>query len=85
MARPKTNPLENSKLKELLWRALDAEAGIIIRTNNFPRLRQRLYEIRKEEAEFECLSLHASPTDPNGELWIRKNAEEPTTTGQENT
>lgn len=78
---PMTTPsLEKLKLTELLYEALAATVGIIVRTNDVTLLRQRLYEIRKEDANLLVLSFSPSPVDPNSELWIYRN--EQTTPGE---
>jgi len=57
---------------ELLYEALDKEIGIKVATDNVERLRQKLYQFRRENPIFEPLSFIVSPTNPNGELWIVK-------------
>ena len=44
-----TPSLERLKLTELLYEALDEPVGIIVRSNDVTLLRQRLYDIRKED------------------------------------
>lgn len=59
-------PLE---LTELLYDALRSPVGTVIQTEDPERLRQQLYPIRKESAEFLQLSFVISPI--NGlDLWI---------------
>lgn len=61
-------------LLEILYDALRAEVGVIVRTDDVGHLRQKLYQLQKEEEELEQLSFVVSPTDPNSELWVIKNA-----------
>lgn len=55
---------------ELLYAALASPLGIIVETNNVTRLRNKLYEIKREDSMFEAISLSPSPTNPGAELWI---------------
>src|SRR5690606_18328737 len=57
---------------ELLYEALDKEIGIKVATDNVERLRQKLYQFRRENPIFEHLLFIVSPTNSNGELWIVK-------------
>jgi hypothetical protein len=60
---------------ELLYAALHEPYGLIIETENFVLLRQKLYAARSElhDLDLEKLSFVQSPTDPN-QLWIVRNA-----------
>jgi hypothetical protein len=60
---------------ELLLQALGSEHGIVVRTPEPLRLRQKLYPLKKEDPSFICLSFVLSPTDPDNELWIVKHNE----------
>ena len=66
---------QNLQLLELLYQALAEPFGIILRTNSVHRLRQRLYDVRKDKPELSRLSFHPSPIEPETELWIRNNEE----------
>jgi len=55
---------------ELLYRALEARVGIVIRTNDPTRLRARLYEARKTDPAFSELSVKPSHALPQSELWV---------------
>jgi len=57
---------------ELLWQAFHAEKGLLVRTDNVKRLREKLYLIRKTDSDLMSLSFIVSPTNPTTELWIVK-------------
>jgi hypothetical protein len=57
-------------MKEFLYDALASELGIVLRSNNPVKLRERLYPLRKSEPEFADLSFVLSPTNPETDLWI---------------
>lgn len=59
-------------LIDVLYQALNSEYGVIVRTDNPERLRQKLYAERKKDSELGCLSINVSPTAPESELWIIK-------------
>lgn len=61
-----------STLVELLYEALHSDLGIVVETEDAPALRQRLYRVAKSDEDFATLSFHLSPTNPTGELWIKK-------------
>lgn len=58
-------------LLELWFKALRAKVGIVVKTDNVERLRQKLYTERAqyEGQELDALFLAPSPMIP-GELWI---------------
>lgn len=58
---------------ELLYEALNSKFGIVVRTNDVERLRQQLYNVRKQDPDLAILSFLVSRTAPNSELWILKN------------
>lgn len=58
-------------LAELLYRALEAQYGVVVTTPDPNRLRQKLYPIRKAQPDFECLAFIISPIN-NQDLWIIK-------------
>ncbi len=70
--------MTNHELLELLYEALNAtneageQLGIIVREENgkVTPLRQRLYAMRRENPDLHCLSINASPTDPDHEFYI---------------
>lgn len=62
------------ELEQLLWEALGSDFGIEVATNNPDSLRAKLYKIRRENADFQCLSLTLSPHNPSGALFIVKGA-----------
>lgn len=71
-------------LIELLYRALEAPLGIVVRTSDPERTRARFYAARKHSPAFEAVSIKPSHTNPSEELWlVRKNPdlEEPTANG----
>lgn len=55
----------------LLYEALGSATGIVLRTNDAGRLRQKLYALRVQakDPDLDVLSIVQSPTAPN-ELWI---------------
>lgn len=57
---------------ELLYRAFNSPFGIVVQTDDPERLRTRLYPVRKEDPELECIAICVSPTAPNSELWLVK-------------
>jgi hypothetical protein len=57
-------------MKEFLYDALASELGIVVRSNDPVKLRERLYPLRKSEPEFADLSFVLSPTNPETDLWI---------------
>ena len=56
----------------ILYEALASDLGLIVATNNPQNLRAKLYAARRADADLECLSIHLSPANPTGELWIVK-------------
>ena len=64
-------------LIELLYEALNAEIGILVRSNDAERLRQKLYAERKSDPALANLSLVLSRTDPKHLLLIIRKPEEP--------
>ena len=60
-------------LIDILYKALRAEIGIVVRTNDPERLRQKLYAARKEDEDLASLRITISRTSPENELWIVKN------------
>jgi hypothetical protein len=60
-------------LIEYLYRAYNSELGIVLRTNNPDRLRQKLYAERKKDPDLACISINISKTQPESEiLLVRK-------------
>lgn len=69
---------------ELLYRALEAPLGIVVRTSDPERARQRFYAARKTNPAFDELSIKPSNTNPGSELWIVRKThqqERPTANG----
>jgi hypothetical protein len=62
-------------LVEHLYRALESDIGIVVKTNNPELLRNRLYAARQQAQNpaFEALTLMFSRSNPKTELWIAKN------------
>lgn len=56
----------------ILYEALAADFGLVVATNNPQNLRAKLYAARRADADLEKLSIHLSPTNPSGELFIVK-------------
>lgn len=57
---------------ELLFDALHSKAGIVVKTDDVERCRQKLYALRKQHPELSEISLVPSPTNPKEELWLVK-------------
>jgi hypothetical protein len=55
----------------LMMKALDTDIGIVIRTEDPSKLRQKLYAIRREDSTFANLAFVLTPDAPT-ELWILK-------------
>jgi hypothetical protein len=59
----------------LFYEALASDLGVVIETpDNVEKVRQRLYVIRRELAEFSCVSIvvGADPEKPQ-EIWLIRN------------
>jgi hypothetical protein len=56
---------------EILYAAFHSEFGVVVETNDPERLRQKLYPLRKENPDFDCLAFVISPLNPT-DLWIIK-------------
>ena len=61
---------------EFLYRALEAQIGIVVKTSDPKLLQQKLYSARRElqNPDFEALTFALSRTKPETELWIVKKA-----------
>jgi len=59
-------------MKEFLYDALATQFGIILKSDNPEKLRERLYKLRGAEPEFADLSFIISPLNPETDLWIVK-------------
>lgn len=59
-------------LLELLYAAYREPLGVVIKTSDPERLRQKLYAERKKDPDLACLSFRISPTSPETELFIVK-------------
>lgn len=57
-----------------MYEAYASELGIIVKCDDPERLRQKLYAIRRDNPDFQCLSFIISPANGR-DLWIAKNAE----------
>lgn len=72
---------------ELLYRAYRSHIGIVVRTSDPDRLRQKCYAERKKDPDLNCLSFRISPIEPASRLFIintrGQNDEEPSS-GEEN-
>lgn len=64
-----------SPTSELLYEALASPLGLIIETNDPTALRAKLYQLRKTDPAFECLSFVTSRTNPTTQLWIVRKPE----------
>lgn len=59
-----------SEISVILWRALQAELGVEVSTNDPELFKQRAYKVRAEEPDLQILSFRSCPTDPEGKVWI---------------
>lgn len=64
-----------SDVSVILWRALQAELGVEVSTNDPELFKQRAYKVRAEEPDLKVLSLRSCPTDPEGKVWITHQGE----------
>lgn len=57
---------------ELLYQALEARYGIVVKVSDFQLASQRLYAARRkaDDTELNQLQFRRSIGDPEGELWI---------------
>jgi hypothetical protein len=55
---------------ELLYEALNSEAGIIVETPAPLLLRAKLYPLIHSDPTLSCISLVISPTNPENHLWL---------------
>jgi len=64
----------NTPYLEALYRALHSERGIVVRTNDPEKLKQRLYAARRaaKDEELAKLSFATSRTNPERDLLIVK-------------
>lgn len=64
--------MEHSVYIELLYRALDSSIGIVVKTSNVERARQRFYAARKASLNpaFEDITICPSRTLPDTHLWL---------------
>lgn len=60
------------ELEGILWNALRSPHGVLLRTTDLDRLKQKLYRIRRANEALRALHFETSPTDPKGELYITK-------------
>jgi len=67
----------NVPLIDLLYQALRSDAGVVVETNNPERLRAKLYDERKADADLACISISLSRTKPESELLLVKNTQRP--------
>lgn len=63
------------ELIEILYTAFHSELGVCVQTDDPERLRQKLYPLKKEQPDFDCLSFIISPLNPM-DLWIIKQPKE---------
>lgn len=65
--------MNSSEILEHWYRALHAEIGICLLTDDLERLRQKLYVARRDanDPSLDALSIVTSPISPN-QLWIVK-------------
>lgn len=59
-----------AELSEILYTALGSPLGVEVSTNRPDLLRQRLYKVRAADPALASLSIHISPTNPAGALFI---------------
>lgn len=65
------------QLETLLYQALAAELGIVLRVNDFERANQALYAARRKcgDPSLDVLQFRRSPVAPETELWVVRGAE----------
>lgn len=63
---------------ELLYLALESPLGVAVPTSDPELLRTRLYQARSKamNPDFRFLTFTPSRSNPSGELWIFRNAEQ---------
>lgn len=62
---------------EFWYRAFASALGVVLRTSDPERMKQKLYAARREalDPDLESIAIVQSPVDPNNELWlVKKNA-----------
>lgn len=69
---------------DILDEALESPNGIVVTVTNVEAFKQEVYKTRKGlrdtgDTEYDILSLRTSPTKPETEVWIMKNARGNTT------
>jgi hypothetical protein len=63
---------------ELLYLAIESERGIVVEVSDSKADAQKLYRARSDSGDpkLKELKIHRSPTHPDTQLWIVKNAKE---------
>lgn len=59
-------------LIDLLYQALRAPLGVVVKTTDPDRLRQKLYAERKKDEDLACISIMKSRTAPDSEILLVK-------------
>lgn len=62
--------MTKEEVRALLYEAAGTSVGLRVETNQPELLRQRLYTERRSDPDLENISIHLSPTNPSGELWL---------------
>jgi hypothetical protein len=62
--------MKREELIELLYAALGTPLGVEVETNRPDLLRAKLYAARRGDSALDCLSIHESPSNPSGALFI---------------
>jgi hypothetical protein len=64
----------SSEVLGYLYQAMASKFGIVLRTDNIPVLRARLYKARAEsgDEDLSCLQFRPDPAEPTSLLWIIK-------------
>lgn len=57
---------------EFLFEALKSELGVVVQSSDPIRFRNKLYETKRQDDQFACLSFFVSPIKPETDLWIVK-------------
>ncbi len=57
-------------LLERMYEALRSPFGVVVKTEDPERLRQKLYALRREHTDLLILSFVISPINPSTDLWI---------------
>lgn len=71
---PSTSAVDRNAFIELFYLAYNSKYGIVVKTNDPERFRQKAWRFRKElgDEDLSCLRFAISPLSPADEVWILK-------------